>query len=95
MRLRRSRQPKTEAAKGASLTDAEIAKIKTLPADEQDAALKQAVCPVSGDHLGNMGTPFKISGRGPHLLPLLRRLRRQGQGRSQGHHRQARQEIRD
>jgi YHS domain-containing protein len=53
--------PKTGAAKGVALTEAQIAKIKTLPAAEQDAALKQAVCPISGDHLGTMGTPFKIA----------------------------------
>ena len=29
-----------------------------------DAALKQAVCPVSGEHLGSMGTPFKITAEG-------------------------------
>jgi YHS domain-containing protein len=60
--------PKTDAShddgKPVKLTDAEIAKIKTLPAAEQDLALKQAVCPVSGDHLGNMGAPFKIVAEG-------------------------------
>jgi hypothetical protein len=44
-----------------SLTDAQIAKIRTLPAAEQDPALAQAVCPVSGEHLGSMGTPYKIT----------------------------------
>jgi len=53
--------PKTGAAKEVSLTEDEIAKIRTLPAAEQDAALKQAVCPVSGDHLGAMDTPFKVT----------------------------------
>lgn len=56
--------PRTDAAKGVSLTEAQIAKIETLPAAEQDAVLKQAVCPVSGDHLGSMGTPFKITAEG-------------------------------
>jgi len=60
--------PKTDAShddgKPVQLTDAEIATIKTLPAVEQDLALKQAVCPVSGDHLGNMGAPFKIVAEG-------------------------------
>ncbi len=56
--------PQTGPAKGVSLTEAEIAKIKTLPAAEQDAALHQAVCPVSGDHLGTMGTPFKVTALG-------------------------------
>ena len=60
--------PKTEASHDDStpvkLTDAEVARIKTLPAAEQDLALKQAVCPVSGEHLGNMGKPFKITAEG-------------------------------
>ncbi len=60
--------PKTDASqddgKPVKLTEAEIAKIKTLPAAEQDVALKQAVCPVSGDHLGNMGAPVKITAEG-------------------------------
>jgi hypothetical protein len=57
--------PKTDAGSGDSkavkLTDAQMANIKELPADEQAAALKQAVCPVSGEHLGSMGTPVKVS----------------------------------
>jgi len=60
--------PKTDASHDdgtpVKLTDAEIARIKTLPAAEQDLALKQAVCPVSGEHLGNMGAPFKIAAEG-------------------------------
>jgi hypothetical protein len=50
-----------ETARPVSLTDAQIAKIRTLPAAEQDAALQQAVCPVSGGHLGSMGTPYRIT----------------------------------
>jgi hypothetical protein len=57
--------PKTDASsavgKAVKLTDKELAKVKTLPADEQDAALKQQVCPVSGENLGSMGTPYKVS----------------------------------
>jgi YHS domain-containing protein len=60
--------PKTssaaDAVKPVKLTDAQRAKIKTLPADEQEAALKQGVCPVSGGNLGSMGTPFKITKEG-------------------------------
>lgn len=60
--------PKTGAShddgKPVKLTDDEIAKIKTLPAADQELALKQAVCPVSGDHLGNMGAPVKITAEG-------------------------------
>ena len=54
--------PKADAPKTASakLTGDEIAEIKKLPAGEVDAALKQAVCPVSDEHLGGMGAPIKI-----------------------------------
>ena len=62
--------------KPVKLTDAQIAKIKTLPVGEQEA-VKQAVCPVSGDHLGTMGTPFKISteGRTFYLLATVVRTK--------------------
>jgi hypothetical protein len=57
--------PKADAVlgdgKAAKLTDAEVANIKKLPASEQEAAIKQLVCPISGDHLGAMGMPFKVS----------------------------------
>jgi hypothetical protein len=62
--------PKTDAGSGpgggkaVKLTDAQIANIKKLPVDEQEAALKQLVCPVSGGHLGAMGKPFKVSAEG-------------------------------
>lgn len=52
--------PKADAVK---LSDDEIANIKKLPADEQDAAFKQAVCPVSGENLG-MDVPIKVSAEG-------------------------------
>lgn len=55
--------PKSAAA-DAKLSDVEVAAIKTLPADEQTAALKQVVCPVSGKHLGSMKTPVKVSAEG-------------------------------
>jgi hypothetical protein len=57
--------PKTDASsaegKTVKFTDKEMTKIKTLPADEQEAALKQQVCPVSGENLGSMGTPYKVT----------------------------------
>lgn len=60
--------PKTgQAETGArpvKLTDGQVAKIKSLPAGEQEAALKQAVCPISGENLGSMGVPFKMSAEG-------------------------------
>lgn len=61
--------PKTEEApKGAAartaLSSDELAAIKELPAAEQDQAIKQAVCPVSNEHLGEMGKPFKVVAEG-------------------------------
>jgi YHS domain-containing protein len=60
--------PKTEATKSTAapvkLTTDELAAIKELPAAEQDQAIKQAVCPVSGEHLGEMGKPVKVSAEG-------------------------------
>jgi YHS domain-containing protein len=63
--------PKTEPAKGApkgasavKLSDEEVAAIKKLPAGDQVVALKQAVCPVSGKHLGAMDAPFKVTAEG-------------------------------
>ena len=60
--------PKSDAGKGdsaaAKLSADEIAAIKELPAAEQEAALKQAVCPVSSHNLGEMGKPVKVSAEG-------------------------------
>lgn len=54
--------PSADAA--VKLTDEEVASIKELPADEQPAALAQAVCPVSDEHLGSMGAPIKVTAEG-------------------------------
>ncbi len=59
--------PKTEGkgdTAAAKLTADEIATIKQLPAADQELALKQALCPVSDEHLGEMGKPHKISVEG-------------------------------
>lgn len=68
--------PKTEPAKDKAepaqdktadvkLSDEELASIKKLPPADQELAIKQAVCPVSGDHLGGeMGMPIKITAEG-------------------------------
>jgi hypothetical protein len=60
--------PKTEAPKNGGdtikLAAAEIAAIEKLPAADQEQALKQAVCPASGEHLGAMGVPVKVSAQG-------------------------------
>ena len=52
-------EPKKEAEAAKPLSAEEIAEIKKLPADEQPIALAQMTCPVSGDHLGEMGAPIK------------------------------------
>ena len=62
----KTEEPKADAPKTAAvpLTEDEIKEIKTLPADEQAAALKQAKCPVSDEALGSMGTPIKVVAEG-------------------------------
>jgi YHS domain-containing protein len=55
-------EPKTAAA--VKLSDEELAEIKKLPAAEQAVALQQKLCPVSGENLGGMGVPFKVSAEG-------------------------------
>jgi YHS domain-containing protein len=57
-------EPPKGTAAAVKLEDAEIAEIKKLPADEAVLALKQAVCPVSDEHLGAMGAPIKVSAEG-------------------------------
>ena len=47
-----------------SLTAKELAAIKQLPEAEQAVALKQLVCPVSGEPLGEMGKPLKVTYEG-------------------------------
>lgn len=56
-------EPKAAAA-GVNLSEEEVAEIKKLPEAEQAAALKQAVCPVSEENLGSMGTPIKVTAEG-------------------------------
>jgi YHS domain-containing protein len=52
------------SAGSKAFTDDELAAIKELPAEEQSVAIKQVSCPVSGDHLGSMGKPYKTSAQG-------------------------------
>ena len=54
----RSRTP------AAKLSDKNLPQIKKLPAAEQDAAIAQAVCPVSTHNLGAMGKPLKVTAEG-------------------------------
>ena len=59
----------TPAATDATTkTDATAAKMpegfEKLSAADQTAALAQKICPVSGEKLGEMGTPFKVTVKG-------------------------------
>lgn len=59
--------PKAESDKKAAavkLSDEQIAEIKKLPADDQAVALKQMICPVSDEPLGDMGVPIKVTAEG-------------------------------
>ena len=51
-------------AKGVKLTAEEIKYIKELPASDQEAAIAQAICPVSAHHLGSMEKPYKVTAEG-------------------------------
>jgi YHS domain-containing protein len=55
--------PKTTGA-AAKLSADDLKAIKELPAAEQDAAIAQAVCPVSNHNLGGMGMPLKVTAEG-------------------------------
>jgi YHS domain-containing protein len=54
-----------DTSKPASENPAEAAKIKatlaSLPAEERAAIEKQKICPVSGEKLGTMGAPPKVT----------------------------------
>ena len=62
--------PKMEGPKGATApaasapSEENLAAIKKLPADEQKLAIAQGVCPVSGEPLGEMGVPLKVTAEG-------------------------------
>jgi YHS domain-containing protein len=66
----KSESTKPEAPKGEAKADAdkldaeELAEVRKLPAAEQDAAIKQLVCPISDEHLGSMGVPVKVTAEG-------------------------------
>jgi hypothetical protein len=51
-------------AAAVTLEPEEIVEIKKLPAADAEAALKQLVCPVSGEHLGSMDVPVKVTALG-------------------------------
>jgi YHS domain-containing protein len=57
-------ETKKDTAATKTLTPDEIATIKQLPEADQGPALAQAICPVSGEHLGSMDKPYKTSAEG-------------------------------
>jgi len=57
-------EPKAAEAAPAALSSEEVAEVKKLPGGESELALKQKVCPVSGENLGSMGVPLKITAEG-------------------------------
>ncbi len=59
-------ETKAEAPQAAAvkLTDEELAEVKKLPEADQALALAQGVCPISGEHLGSMGPPLKVTADG-------------------------------
>ena len=52
------------AGSAVKLSAKELAAVKELPQAEQEAAIAQAVCPVSTHHLGGMGKPMKVTAEG-------------------------------
>jgi len=51
-----------------TLTSEDLAQIAKLPADDKALAMAQIVCPVSGEHLGSMGAPVKVTAEGKTFL---------------------------
>ena len=59
--------PKADVAAPAgadALTAEELDAIKKLPPAEAALAIQQKLCPVSGEHLGSMDTPLKVTAAG-------------------------------
>jgi hypothetical protein len=46
------------------LTADQLTEIKKLPEDDQKLAIAQKICPVSEEHLGDMGKPIKVTAGG-------------------------------
>ena len=63
-RPEQGRHSQARPARPPSCHADELAAIKELPAAEQDAAIAQAVCPVSTHNLGSMGKPLKVTAEG-------------------------------
>ena len=59
---------KDEAASKTTLNAEELAELASLSPEDKELALKQLTCPVSGEHLGSMGAPLKVSAEGKSFL---------------------------
>jgi hypothetical protein len=59
---------KKEASAKPALSDDEMKEIAKLPPDDRAIALAQIVCPVSGEHLGSMDVPIKVTAEGKTFL---------------------------
>ncbi|SIN76837.1 hypothetical protein SAMN05444166_0735 [Singulisphaera sp. GP187] len=59
---------KDEAANKTTLTAEELTELAALSPADKELALKQLVCPVSGENLGSMGAPLKVSAEGKSFL---------------------------
>ncbi len=61
-------KPKTDAAAPATASDKTAAEandaFKELSSADRELALKQKVCPVTGEKLGSMGPPVKVEVKG-------------------------------
>lgn len=65
---KKAEEPKKDEAAGTTLLPEEIAELASLSAADKDIALKQVVCPVSGENLGSMGAPLKVSAEGKSFM---------------------------
>lgn len=59
---------KDEAANKTKLSADELAELASLTPADKELALKQLVCPVSGENLGSMGAPLKVNAEGKDFL---------------------------
>jgi len=54
-------QPQTEQASSGMAMPGMEDGLANLSPEDQEAARKQGVCPVTGEKLGSMGTPYKVT----------------------------------
>ena len=60
--------PAKEPQASVTLSEEQIASINELPEAEAAKALAQKVCPVSGEPLGDMGKPIKVTAEGENVF---------------------------